>query len=744
MAQTRIRIAPQLQQSSTFGSVLTSNTSNEAQWSAPSTGADHIWFYDDSATATVPLSIGTNLSITGTTLNASAGAGGYSAILEDGSSFTNYNTNTTIDFVGSGVTAADAGAGVTSVTLNSFLNTLATQGFVDLTGDVGLTQLPFANMADLSGLSVLGRASSTPGVMAAITAASDNQVLRRSGTSIGFGAINLASSSAVTGVLDETNGGTGQSTFTTGDVLYASAANTLSKLPIGSDNTFLRVNGTVPAWETAASTELSDTANIAYLNGTETISGNWTFSNNITLNATPSAGTDVVNVSYLNSVISGQTRHSVRVATTAAGTLATSFENGDTVDGVVLATNDLILIKDQAAQAENGVYVVQASGAPVRAAFMDTAAEVDGTFVIVEDGTTNAGTFWYTISEVTTLNTDAIVWVRLDKATDITAGAGLSFSGLTLNVGAGDSSVTVAADDISVNLATNSGLEVSTGLKIKPDTVTANTIGLTLTANGAGIIFNTNSFTDSGSETLALASSVAGNGLAIASGILEVNVDDSTMTIIADNLAVKDAGITYAKIQNVNEDRLLGRNAGSAGVVQEISIGSGLAWGADNATIDHADTSSVSNLDTVNAQIIDTLTFDGYGHVTAVTTRNITLNDINDVTITAPSNGQVLTYSSGTWVNSAPTGTVTIGYIEGVTGSSVDLDANDGNLKDVDGSNLVLTVGTEAKIIVYRNGVRQAQSGSVTTRDYDFSAGNVIDFQVALTSADIVVIEQWS
>lgn len=45
-----------------------------------------------------------------------------------------------------------------------------------------------------------------------------------------------------------THGGTGLSTYTTGDILYASATNTLSKLAIGSTNNVLTVSGGVPAW----------------------------------------------------------------------------------------------------------------------------------------------------------------------------------------------------------------------------------------------------------------------------------------------------------------------------------------------------------------------------------------------------------------------------------------------------------------------------------------------------------------
>lgn len=46
----------------------------------------------------------------------------------------------------------------------------------------------------------------------------------------------------------ESVGGTNQSTYAQGDILYASAANTLSKLPIGQDGTILTVSAGVPSW----------------------------------------------------------------------------------------------------------------------------------------------------------------------------------------------------------------------------------------------------------------------------------------------------------------------------------------------------------------------------------------------------------------------------------------------------------------------------------------------------------------
>lgn len=98
---------------------------------------------------------------------------------------------------------------------------------------------------------------------------------------------------------------------------------------------------------------------------------------------------------YVDNAVAGlDWKDSVRAATTAAGTLASSFANGQTIDGVVLATNDRILIKNQAAGAENGIYIVQASGAPVRATDADSSLEVWNLAVYVRQGTALAGSNW--------------------------------------------------------------------------------------------------------------------------------------------------------------------------------------------------------------------------------------------------------------------------------------------------------------------------------------------------------------
>lgn len=83
-------------------------------------------------------------------------------------------------------------------------------------------------------------------------------------------------------------------------------------------------------------------------------------------------------------------KQSVRVATTAAIALA----GLQTIDGVVLVAGDRVLVKDQAAGAENGIYVVAAS-AWARATDADSGTKLNaGALVPVEAGTVNADTIW--------------------------------------------------------------------------------------------------------------------------------------------------------------------------------------------------------------------------------------------------------------------------------------------------------------------------------------------------------------
>lgn len=103
----------------------------------------------------------------------------------------------------------------------------------------------------------------------------------------------------------------------------------------------------------------------------------------------------------------------VKVATTVNGTLATAYENGDTVDGIVLVTGDRILLKNQTTQTENGIYIVAASGAPSRSSDANTAAELEGVAVMVQQGTAGANTTWIQTTDNITIGSSNIVWAQM-------------------------------------------------------------------------------------------------------------------------------------------------------------------------------------------------------------------------------------------------------------------------------------------------------------------------------------------
>lgn len=155
----------------------------------------------------------------------------------------------------------------------------------------------------------------------------------------------------------------------------------------------------------------------------------------ITSLGTPTDSTDAATKAYVDSATEGLHIHeSVVAATTTNVNLANALENGDTLDGVTLATTNRILVKNQTNKAENGIYVVQASGQPTRATDFDTAQEVDsGDFVYVYSGN-QAGTGWVQTNRPATIGTDEINFTQFSGAGTFLAGNGLSLNGTTFSI----------------------------------------------------------------------------------------------------------------------------------------------------------------------------------------------------------------------------------------------------------------------------------------------------------------------
>lgn len=175
----------------------------------------------------------------------------------------------------------------------------------------------------------------------------------------------------------------------------------------------------VQAGANIASNKLAEGADFIRRSGAVAMTGALNMGSQLITNVlTPSASTDAANKSYVDVAVSNVTslftsKGTVRVATTVNGAITTAYANGQTIDGFILATGDRILLKNQTAQSENGVYTVNASGAPTRALDMDIWNEVPGSWVTVQQGTVNADTTWLSTADTGgTLNTTAITFTN--------------------------------------------------------------------------------------------------------------------------------------------------------------------------------------------------------------------------------------------------------------------------------------------------------------------------------------------
>lgn len=162
--------------------------------------------------------------------------------------------------------------------------------------------------------------------------------------------------------------------------------------------------------------------------------------------ATPVSSTDAANKAYVDNLTSGLSwKEAVRAATTANITLS----GAQSIDGVSVVANDRVLVKNQSTASANGIYVA-AAGAWSRATDADAAGEIEGLAVFVMEGTTQGDTAWVCTTDAPiTVGSTNLAFAQFSGPGAITAGAGMTSTGTTLNVIAGTGMV-VNADDVAV------------------------------------------------------------------------------------------------------------------------------------------------------------------------------------------------------------------------------------------------------------------------------------------------------
>ena len=106
------------------------------------------------------------------------------------------------------------------------------------------------------------------------------------------------------------------------------------------------------------------------------------------------------------------------------------------LDGYTLLNGDRVLVKNEATQANNGIYTWATGGTVLtRATDFDTAAEMaSGDFTFVINGTLYANTGWVQTDPVTVVGTSPVTWVQFSGAGAYTAGTGLTLTGTQFSI----------------------------------------------------------------------------------------------------------------------------------------------------------------------------------------------------------------------------------------------------------------------------------------------------------------------
>ncbi|CAB5238308.1 hypothetical protein UFOVP162_31 [uncultured Caudovirales phage] len=407
-------------------------------------------------TATPALVAGTNVTITGTwpnqTINSSAGSGTVTSVAATVPAF--------LSVAGSPITTS----GTLAISYSGTALPIAN-------GGTGQTTAPAAITA-LTGTQTSGyylRSDGTNSSLAAIVAA-DVPTLNQNTT---------GTAANVTGTVAVANGGTSATT----------------------------AGGARTSLGAAASGANTDITSVALTTGT--------------ISTAPSASTDIVNKSYADSIASGINFHAACNLATTAALPANTYNNGTggvgatltatanaalVVDSVTVISGQRILVKNEAAGANNGVYTVTQVGSGAlpyiltRATDYDTSGigtnEIDiGDLLLVISGTVNANTSWVQQTPLPiTVGTTSIVFIQFAAVQTYTAGTGLTLATNQFSItNTGTAGTYGSASQVPVFVTNAQGQVTSvtnTAIAISGSAVTGNITGNAANVTGTVAIAN--------------------------------------------------------------------------------------------------------------------------------------------------------------------------------------------------------------------------------------------------------------
>ena len=300
-------------------------------------------------------------------------------------------------------------------------------------------------------------------------------------------------------------------------------------------------------------------------------------SQKITNLATPTADGDAASKSYVDGVSQGlDVKASCVAATTGNITISTALNNGDTLDGVSLSTNDRVLVKDQSTASENGIYVVGSS--PARADDLAAGADAAGMFTFVEKGTVNADNGFVCTSDKgsAVVGTNNLAFSQFSGAGQITAGDGLDKSANTLSVDLkSNGGLVIESTEIAVDLAASS---ITGTLAISDGGTGATSASAARTALGLAIGSDVQAH-DADLDTLSGCQSGAASALAALTSTEVAILDGATVTTA--ELNIMDGGTSASSTTLATADRMV---INDNGTMKQVALSDLVTFLEDGAT----------------------------------------------------------------------------------------------------------------------------------------------------------------
>tara|TARA_Y100001937_G_scaffold126287_1_gene195193 strand:- start:1593 stop:2900 length:1308 start_codon:yes stop_codon:yes gene_type:complete len=282
-------------------------------------------------------------------------------------------------------------------------------------------------------------------------------------------------------------------------------------------------------------------------------------SQTITNLADPVNSSDAATKSFVEATSQGlDVKNSCVAATTANITISTALNNGDTLDGVTLSTNDRVLVKDQSTASENGIYVVGSS--PARAADLAAGADAAGFFTFVEQGSVNADNGFVCTSNKgsAVVGTNNLTIAQFSGAGQITAGDGLDKSGNTLSLDLkSNGGLVIESTELAVDLAASS---ITGTLAISDGGTGATSASAARTALGLVIGTDVEPHSDKLTELATMAQNTA-DALADLTNV-EVGILDGA-TVTTSELNVLDGDTSATSTTLAAADRMVMNDAGT-------------------------------------------------------------------------------------------------------------------------------------------------------------------------------------